>query len=213
MKRWLTLGRESYADVVPAPLSDIEIARMWRGLGSAAPIAHRRRQRPPVLLGLGAALLAAAIAFLAVLLFSPASDQAATAGGAEARLDEPRHQLELPDGSRVSFGPDATLRALSFVADDVELQLVRGMAEFALAPAPLAGTRRFVVAAAGFELIPRSRAPFTRFRAAVVGDDGDRRIEVTVYQGQVDVPQHGPDSTAPLTLTAGQSWSSDPIPP
>src|SRR5439155_1096908 len=85
--------------------------------------------RMALLLGVGAALLAAAIAFVLVLLFSPASEQAAAGGRADPRLDDGRHQLELPDGSRVWFGAEAAVRALSFVADDVELQLLRGMAE------------------------------------------------------------------------------------
>lgn len=205
MKRKFTLGRESYVGVVPPPLSDIEIARSWRALGSTAtPVVRRRATRPPLLLGVAAAIVAAVVAFVVVLLVSPGGDTAAASSAArgDVRAEDGRHQLELPDGSRVSLGAEALLRMHGFVADDIEWQLVRGMAEFTLASTG----RRFVVSAGGFELLPRSG----RFRVAVTGDEVDRRVEVTVYEGQLEIPQRRGDVPGQLTLSAGQTWSSDP---
>lgn len=206
MKKGLPLSRSTYADVVPTALSDIEIARMWRALGATVPAAppRRRPSRPPVLLGLLVAVLAAVAAFFVVLMLAPASDGGTPALAAfEGPPGDPRPFWELPNGSRVTPAPDGSVRLLHASPIEVELLLLGGAVEVSVAP----GSRRLALSVAGFELVARGG----RFRAALAGEFPDRRVEVTVHEGQLEVVQMHARGPAQVTLGAGQSWSSDPL--
>jgi ferric-dicitrate binding protein FerR (iron transport regulator) len=191
---------------IPAPLSDIEIARMWRGLAATPlPQPRRRSMRPTILLGVGLAAVAAAVAFVVALALSPSEEMVGNDSVTdESLVGADRGELELPDGSRLTYAPDTRLKLISATADDIELMLLRGTVEMTIANA-LPETRRFLVAAGDFDVITRGG----RLRITAGDAAGDRRLEVSVLAGQAEVHRHSAERTTVVNLAAGESWAND----
>jgi ferric-dicitrate binding protein FerR (iron transport regulator) len=186
-------------------MSDIEVARMWRSLSATPlPLPRRRPSRPPLLLGLVLALVAAAAAFGVVLLLSPPEEGTAEVAASDV-LGVENRELELPDGSRLTFGPGARLRTVSVLADDVELALLGGAMDVVVTKA-VPESRRFVIAASGYDVVSRGG----RFRVALSGEGLERRVEVTVQGGQVEVHDQAIGGQTRHLLAAGESWTSPP---
>lgn len=206
MRDPIHLSRGEYANVLTAPVSDIEVARMWRSITpTPTPLRRVRRGfRPSLLLASAVTLAAAAAAFGAVLYASHSTEATAPPWGDDpARHD--RH-LELPDGSRVTLSPATGMRIASHRVDDLELMITHGAAELAVASTS-GDTRRFVVSAGGFEIRGRG----ARYR---VESTDHARVEITVHDGRIEVQRrHGGAREPAITLVGGQSWSAGPPPP
>src|SRR4051812_19708882 len=107
-------------DPVPPPLSDIEMARMWRTLkaSSALTPAPQKRPRPWRFLGLGLAAALPTAALLAVLYVKGGAAVHGQAGLPtlhnlpETVVDENR-EIELPNGSRVILTGESKVRITS----------------------------------------------------------------------------------------------------
>jgi ferric-dicitrate binding protein FerR (iron transport regulator) len=157
----------------------------------------------------GLAAVAAGVAFVVALLLSPEEEVAVAATSAAADVTGAptggeRGELELPDGSRVTPGPEARLRIVSSTPEDVELMLLRGAAEVTVshaAPDP----RRFVMAVGDFDVVVKSG----RLRVSASGGAFDRRVEVTVVAGSAEVHRHSAGRPTAITLGAGETWASD----
>jgi hypothetical protein len=122
----------------------------------------------------------------------------------EALASADRGELELPDGSRLTYAPETRLKLISATADDIELMLLRGTLEMTIANA-LPETRRFLVAAGDYDVITRGG----RLRIVAGDSAGDRRLEVSVLAGQAEVHRHSAERTTVVNLAAGESWAND----
>lgn len=197
------------AQRIPLPLSDIEIARMWRSLAvvnTPRPVPRGRpRRRLQIVLGIASAVIAAAGAFAVAMIMTPAEDSATTSTVAgEMAADGVRHELELPDGSRITHDPEARVRIVSAAPEDVELVLLRGGIEVVV-PDAAPEARRFLLAAGDFDVVTRG----AHLRVLMAGSASQRRLEVTVLTGQAQVHRPSADRAVQVPLSAGETWSSD----
>lgn len=102
--------------------------------------------------------------------------------------------VTLPDGSRMTLHPESKLRFQRVTADDVELSLEHGTADFVV---PHLTGRRFVVHAGAFEVVDVG----TSFRV----DVDEAGVRVSVSSGRVEIRQAGRDSRF---LDAPEAWAS-----
>jgi ferric-dicitrate binding protein FerR (iron transport regulator) len=203
MKR---IGFEGGGAATP-PLSDIEIARIWRSLSAAIPHApvHGRRRVPWAALTLAAAC--AAGAFLGARWYLERSPDPELVTRA---ADSPR-ELLLGDGSRLALGPSGAVRLLEGVPGETRVALLRGHLEVTV-PADGATTtsalmgRRLRLVVGRHELLLRAARTRTdaQLTLAESSEDRARRLEVTLQAGRAELL---PPEGAPLRLAPGESWS------
>jgi len=183
----MTNRREPLAAWVTPDTSDARVERIWAGI---AEVEERRSRRVWPYVTAAAVLAAAVTAFV---LWPRA--QVLDVGGivtAETGVRE----LKLHDGSRVSVAQESTLELLSESDSELRVALPSGSATFEVAKRP---SRKFVVQAGHVEV----RVVGTRFTVRHEGDG----VSVQVQRGIVEVA----DGDTVVRLTAGQSWSSQPV--
>jgi len=142
---------------------------------------------------LAAALLAVAAGwFFYARSHHPTAVVSSLDGTVLERGDE--QTVTLPDGSRMTLHPESKLRFQRVTADDVELSLEHGTADFVV---PHLAGRRFVVHAGAVEVVDVG----TTFRV----DVDEAGVRVSVSSGRVEIRQAGHD---PRLLDAPEAWAS-----
>ncbi|MEY2929853.1 MAG: hypothetical protein RL033_602, partial [Pseudomonadota bacterium] len=190
------------ADFVVAPLPDQRLGELWDGIerGEA-----RVRRRGQYLRKAAASAALLSVAVFALLLARPVS-LPPTLPETDAQLapdapgSESARQLSLSDGSTLYLSAGSRAQVVTMTQVEVRVRLDRGSVECEVQPVP---ERRFVVEAAGFEVVVKG----THFTVSLGGEQIIDGVSVSVERGSVEV-REPPDRVLAL-LGPGQLWSSE----
>jgi len=194
------LQRDGYSDELPVPLSEFERAQLLRRVELELE-ARPARWRP---------LLAAAIAIAAAALGGGlALGVRARSAPAEAAplvvVPTARQSIELPDGSRALLESAAELRVDAAEPLRIRLTLLGGRASFEVAGVE---GRSFVVGAGQVDVNVLGGKVAIEFSPGVSLDGEPREGAVEVHPTEGRVSVHRRSGGAPVTLEAGERWSS-----
>jgi transmembrane sensor len=189
-----------YADAFKPQLSEAETSELWQGIATrtSSPLSSPAR-RSRLFVGVG---IAAVVASAAAFLLFQAPQQPLVAGQTMTAPAEAAQVLELPDGSKVELEASARVRIEKFSPEDARLVLLHGAARFDVQHR---AARSFVVRAGSVDVAVIG----TRFRVGLglgSADSVTGRVDVEVERGIVEVRR--PGSTPPVTLAAGERWTS-----
>lgn len=195
------------------PLSDIEVARMWRSLGATpAPLPQRNRVHRTLILGIGLAGLGAAVAFVVVWALSSFAstgpDSVALPGtsapaAASALFDR---EFQLADGTRIALGADAHIVEIKNELQP-KIRLLKGTA---VVNTPDKPTSSFILLAGKLSI----KSHGARLRVTLVGEDeggaADPQVDVSVLGGRAELRFDGSPASGrpPLVLEAGQAFTT-----
>jgi hypothetical protein len=118
----------------------------------------------------------------------------------DAPGSESARQLSLSDGSTLYLSAGSRAQVVTMTQVEVRVRLDRGSVECEVQPVP---ERRFVVEAAGFEVVVKG----THFTVSLGGEQIIDGVSVSVERGSVEV-REPPDRVLAL-LGPGQLWSSE----
>jgi transmembrane sensor len=192
----VTAARKRLAEHVRVPLSAERTDRMWRRLD-----AELGKKRGPSRAVVVAAAMAAAAAVAMVAV--GARNRAVTPPPISRDDARPKDEgITLPDGSRLTPGPDAKTTVLVASPAAIRVRLDRGAATLDVVSEP---RRTFVLEAGPAEV----HADSAHFRAEFAGEPPV--LSLAVDSGSVVV--RSPDGAALASLQAGQSWTLRSAPP
>jgi FecR-like protein len=189
------------ADFVRAAMPDERLWQLWDGIerGEAHARARRRRLRQSAS---GAALLGVLVLALTFMRSAPGPAAGASIDpDTSASNGQAARHLSLADGSVLALADGSNARVVTMTTLEVRVRLDQGSVECEVPPVP---GRRFVVEAAGFEVVVKG----THFSVSLAGEgDSTHGVSVGVERGLVEI-REAPDRVLAL-LGPGQRWSSE----